>query len=84
MANKRSFGLILAFHDLATLKNRLTYQRPSSLAGCHYNEEEISRHLKKKYRNQFENIQVCNQSNRGKTGRSCEGADSVFKIEALI
>jgi hypothetical protein len=36
------------------------------LAGCHYNEEEISRHLEKKERisagpNEWQ--QVCNQSN---------------------
>jgi hypothetical protein len=51
---------------------------PKFLTGCHYNEEEISRHLKKKYRrlaglNEWQ--QVCNQSNLEKNGRSCEGAD---------
>jgi hypothetical protein len=51
---------------------------PKFLAGCHYNEEEISRHLKKEYRilagpNEWQ--QVCNQSSPEKTGRSCEGAD---------
>ena len=40
---------------------------PKFLAGCHYNEEEISRHLKKKYRilagpKQLQ--QVYNRSNR--------------------
>jgi hypothetical protein len=50
---------------------------PKFLAGCHYIEEEISRHLKK-YRisagpNQWQ--QVCNWSNPEKTVRSCEGAD---------
>jgi hypothetical protein len=48
------------------------------LAGCHYDEEEISRHLGKKYRilarpNEWQ--QVCNLSNHEKTSRSCEGAD---------
>jgi hypothetical protein len=48
------------------------------LAGCHYNEEEFRRHLKKKYRilagpNEWQ--QVCNQSNPEETGRSCEVAD---------
>jgi hypothetical protein len=48
------------------------------LAGCHYNEEEISQHLKKEYRilagpNSWQ--QVCNRSNPEKAGRSCEGAD---------
>jgi hypothetical protein len=51
---------------------------PKFLAGCHYNEEEISRHLKKQIRrlaspNEWQ--QVCNRSNPAKTGRSCEGAD---------
>jgi hypothetical protein len=30
MANKRSFCFIIAFHDFATLENRLTYQCPNS------------------------------------------------------
>jgi hypothetical protein len=30
MTNKRSFFLIVAFHNFATLKNWLTYQCPSS------------------------------------------------------
>jgi hypothetical protein len=30
MANMRSFRFILAFHNFATLENRLTYQCPSS------------------------------------------------------
>ena len=30
MANRRSFCFIIAFHNFATLKNRLTYQCPSS------------------------------------------------------
>jgi hypothetical protein len=50
---------------------------PKFLAGCHYNEEEISQHLNKKYRilagpNSWQ--QVCNRSNPEKIGRSCEGA----------
>jgi hypothetical protein len=68
----------LHFQKFATLEYRLTYQSPKFLAGCHYNEEEISGHLKEKYRilagpNEWH--QVCNRSNPGKTGRSCEGAD---------
>jgi hypothetical protein len=48
MANMRSFCCIIAFPNFATLENRLTYQsKPKLLAGCHYNEEEINRHLKK-------------------------------------
>ena len=51
---------------------------PKFLASCHYNEEEISRHLKKKYKilagpNEWQ--QVCNRSNPEKTGKSCEGMD---------
>jgi hypothetical protein len=30
MANMQSFCFIIAFHKFATLKNRLTYQCPSS------------------------------------------------------
>jgi hypothetical protein len=48
------------------------------LAGYQNNEEEINRHLKKEYRilagpNEWQ--QVCNRSNPGETGGSCEGAD---------
>jgi hypothetical protein len=51
---------------------------PKFLAGCHYNEEEISQHLKKNTRilaspNEWQ--QVCNRSNPEETGRSCEGVD---------
>jgi hypothetical protein len=51
---------------------------PKFLAGWHYHEEDISWHLEKKYRilagpNWWQ--QVCNRSNREKTGRSWEGAD---------
>jgi hypothetical protein len=50
MANKRSFYFIIAFHNFATLENRLTYINAQVLGRlhCHYNEEEIHRHLKKK------------------------------------
>ena len=51
MTSMRSFCFIIAFHNFATLENRLTYQlMPRFLTGCHYNEEEISRHLNKNYR----------------------------------
>jgi hypothetical protein len=51
---------------------------PKFLAGGHYSEEEISRHLKKNYRilagpNSWQ--QVCDRPNPEKTSRSCEGAD---------
>ena len=51
---------------------------PKFLAGCLYNEEEISRHLKKTYTilaGPIEWQQVCNRSNPEKPGRSCGGAD---------
>jgi hypothetical protein len=43
---------------------------PKVLASCHYNEEEISQHLKKKYRilaGPKNWQQVCEQSNLEKT-----------------
>ena len=51
---------------------------PKFLTGCHYNEEEISRHLKKNtgywtiqiYGNKFATGEILK-----KIGRSCEGAD---------
>jgi hypothetical protein len=51
---------------------------PNFLAGCHYNDEEISRHLKKYIGywpvqingNRFVSGQILKKS-----GRSCEGAD---------
>jgi hypothetical protein len=60
------------------MENRLTYQCPSSWPVCHYNEEEISRHLEKKLGywpvqmngNKFATGQILK-----KTGRSCEGVD---------
>jgi hypothetical protein len=78
MANMRSFCFIIAFHNFATLKNRLTLSMPKFLAGCYYNEEEISGHLEKNIR--YWPIQI-NGSKFGtgqilkKTGRSCEGVD---------
>ena len=51
---------------------------PKFLTSCHYSEEGISRHLKKKNRilagpNEWQ--QVCNRQILRETGRSCEGAD---------
>jgi hypothetical protein len=68
MANMRSFCFIKPAY----------LSMPKFLAGRHYNEEEISRYLKQKYRilagpNWWQ--QVCNRWNREKTGRSCEGVD---------
>ena len=67
------------FVDIICYIGKSTYlSMPKFFAGCQYNEEEISWHLKKKYRilagpNKWQ--QVCNHSNSGKTGRSWEGAD---------
>ena len=47
MANKRSFCFIVAFHNFATLEKMAYLSMSKLLASCHYNEEEISRHLKK-------------------------------------
>ena len=77
MANMQSVCFIIAFHIFATLENRLTYQCPCSWLVVTTMKEEISRHLKKERilggPNEWQ--QVCNRSNLGKTGRSCEGAD---------
>jgi hypothetical protein len=78
-----SFGLIHLGPDIIWFQG-LSYQSvvglsmPKFLAGYHYNEEEISRHLKKRRRilaspNSWQ--QVCNRSNPEETGRSCEGVD---------
>ena len=42
---KRSFGFIVAFRDFATFGKPAYFSMPKFLAGYHYNEEEISRHL---------------------------------------
>jgi hypothetical protein len=74
----RSFCFIIAFHDFHTLKNRLTYQCPSSWPVVITMKKKLAGTWKTKYRilagpNEWQ--QVCNWSNPGKTGRSCEGAD---------
>jgi hypothetical protein len=55
---------------------------PKFLAGCHYNDEEISQALykKKKKRRRYWPVQMNGKKfatgqNLKKTGRSCEGAD---------
>ena len=45
---------------------------PKFLAGCHYNEEETSRHLTKKHIGYWP-VQM--NGNKFATGRSCEGVD---------
>jgi hypothetical protein len=48
------------------------------LAGCHYSEEEISRHFKKYigfWLVQFYWEQVCDRSDPKKSGKICEGAN---------
>ena len=69
----------ILFVDIILLHWKFTYlSMPKILAGCHYNEEKISRHLKIYIRywpvqindNKFTTGQILK-----KTGRSCEGAD---------
>jgi hypothetical protein len=51
---------------------------PKFLAGCHYNEEEISQHLKRNigyWPVQIHGIKFATGQILEKTGRSCEGAD---------
>jgi hypothetical protein len=51
---------------------------PKFLTGCHYNEEEISRHLKKfigYWPVQINGNKFATGEILGKPGRSCEGAD---------
>jgi hypothetical protein len=69
--------LIIAFHNFATLENRLTYQCPSSWLVVITMKKKLA-DTKKKQRilagpNEWQ--QVCNRSNPEKTGRSCEGVD---------
>jgi hypothetical protein len=69
-----SSGLI---HTFATLKNRLTYQCPSSWPVVITMKTKLAGTWKS-YRilagpNEWQ--QVCNRSNPAKTGRSCEGVD---------
>jgi hypothetical protein len=51
---------------------------PKFLAACHYNEEEISQHLKKiigYWAVQINGNKFATGQIRKKTGRSCEGVD---------
>ena len=79
MSNMQSFGFIIAFHDLATLENWLTYQCPSCWPVVITMKKKLAGTWGKNiYRimagqNQWQ--QVCNWSNHEKTGRNCEGAD---------
>jgi hypothetical protein len=47
MANMQNFCFIITFHNFATLEKPAYLPMPKFLADSHYNEEEISRHLKK-------------------------------------
>jgi hypothetical protein len=65
MAIMRSFCFIIVFHKFATLEKPAYLSMPKFLAGCHYNEEKISRHLKKEKEKRIlagpnEWQQVCN------------------------
>jgi len=78
MTNTRSFCFIIAFHNFATLENWFVYQCPSSWPVVITMKKKLAGTWKKKYRiladpNEWQ--QVCNRSNPGETGRSCEGAD---------
>ena len=44
-STSRALALLLYFMILLHLENRLIFSMPKFFAGCHYNEEEISRHL---------------------------------------
>jgi hypothetical protein len=80
MANKQSVCFIIAFHNFATLENWLTLSMPKFLAGCHYNEEGISWHFKKKIVHRPVQIDgskfATGRILEKKPGRSCKGADS--------
>jgi hypothetical protein len=69
--NKQSFCFIIAFHNFCYIENPNYLPMPKFLAGFHYNEEEISRHLKKDIG--YWLVQM--NGNKFATGRSCEGAD---------
>jgi hypothetical protein len=78
MAYKRRFCFIIAFHNFATLENRLTYQYPSSWLVGITMKKKFAGTWKKKHRilagpNEWQ--QVCNRSNPEKTGRRFEGVD---------
>jgi hypothetical protein len=69
---------MIAFHNFATLENRFTYQLPSSWPVVVTMKKKSAGTSEKKYRilagpNEWQRL--CNRSNLGKTGRSCEGAD---------
>ena len=77
MANMRSFCFIIAFHNFATLENRLIYQWPSSWPVVITMKTKLAGTWKS-YRilagpNEWQ--QVCNRSNLEKTGRNCEGVN---------
>ena len=76
MANKQSFYFIIAFHDFVTLKNRLTYQCPSSWPVVITMKKKLAGTWKKKgywlvqiNGNKFATGQILKKSG------SCEGAD---------
>jgi hypothetical protein len=68
-------------HFIICYIEKLAYllSRPKFLAGCHYNEEEIGRHLKKNigyWPVQIDGNKFATGEILSKTGRSCdEGAD---------
>jgi hypothetical protein len=77
MANMQSFCFNIAFHNFATLENRLTYQCPSSWPVVNTMKKKLAGTWKKNIGywpvqmngNKFATDQILQ-----KTGRSCEGA----------
>ena len=69
----------ILFVDIILLHWKPAYlSMPKFLAGCHYNEEGISRHLKKNigyWPVQTNGNKFATGQNFEKSGRSCEGED---------
>ena len=84
MTSMRSFRFVVAFHNFVTLRNRLTYQCPSSwpvvvtmkkkLAST-WKINKLCIYIYRVLAGPNEWQQVCNRLNPDKTGRNCEGAD---------
>jgi hypothetical protein len=85
MANMRRFCFIIAFHDFATLENRLTYQCPSSWLVVVTVKENISRHLEKEKEKEkkIKNQPVQINGNKFATGQILEKPVEVVKGQML-
>ena len=78
MANMRSFCFIIAFHNFATLENRLTYQCPSSWPVVITMKKKLADIWKKKigyWPVQINGNKFATSQTPEETGRSCEGVD---------